>query len=74
MGFVACVHVASPRGTEVTRGADLTYSYILYIILNMYRSPVYRETNYQYPLTVIFYIVSIFFHFFGVGLKSHRFI
>ena len=49
------------RGAEVTRGADVTYSSILFIFLNMYRSPVYGETNFQYPLTVVCNIVSIFF-------------
>ena len=33
-------------------------------------SPVYRETNYQYALIVITFIVNKFSHFFSVGLKS----
>ena len=50
----------------------LTWHTSIYYIYsyNMFRSPVYREINYQCSLTVVYYIVKLFFHFFRVGLKS----
>ena len=49
-GFlIARLHVASPRGMEVTWRRRVRVLYILYIyiyIYDMYRSPVYREKNY----------------------------
>ena len=48
-GLIARVHVASPRGharAPTWRGCDVALTWTYIRVLNMYRSPVYRETNY----------------------------
>ena len=53
---------------RVTRGPDVTRRYYL-LLYKVYRSPLYKETNYQYAVTVVDYIVSHFLHLSRVGLN-----
>ena len=55
------------RGPHVTRGCCLH-------IYNVYRSPVYRETDYEIDSTRVRYILEISRDLFLVGLKLLSFL
>ena len=57
------------RGAGYDVALMLMWTRIIIYVYNMYRSLVYRETNYRTHIIVISYIVKNSFDFTSVGLK-----
>ena len=56
---------------ERLRGAEVMWTRMYIYICLLSGSPVSRETNFQYAVYVVYYILAIFRDFPNVGLKNY---